>query len=205
MRKGELTKATILERGFQLASRVGLGGLSIGGLAEELELSKSGLFAHFKSKEALQVEVLEAAGQRFAEMVVRPALAAPRGEPRLRAIFELWMRWETTVVADGGCIFVAAASELDDAPEGPVRQTLVRLQREWMDVIAITARNGAREGHFRAEPDPDTAGRQLAHELWGVVLAYHFWHRLMRDPQAEARTRRAFEHLLERARATPPQ
>src|SRR5207247_6324762 len=120
MGKGELTRQAILERGLSLASRVGIEGLTIGALAETLALSKSGLYAHFKSKEALQLQVLDLAIERFTEVAVRPALAAPRGEPRGRALFDRWFRW----VRDSrlaGCPFVALATELDDRP-GPVRE-----------------------------------------------------------------------------------
>ena len=126
MGKGEITRHAILERATALASRSGLEGISIGHLAEDLGLSKSGLFAHFGSKEALQVEILRFAAERFVENVVRPALAQPRGEPRVRAIFERWIAWDRSHSVPGGCLFVAAASELDDRP-GPARDELVRL------------------------------------------------------------------------------
>src|SRR5262252_11254590 len=129
MGKGELTRQAILERATALASRVGLEGVSIGRLSEELGLSKSGLFAHFGAKQALEVEVLRFAADRFVDGVVRPALAAPRGEPRVRAVFERWLAWDRrSRVVPGGCLFVAAATELDDRP-GPARDELVRLQR----------------------------------------------------------------------------
>src|SRR3954470_4749744 len=121
MRKGEATRQAILDHAAAQASRIGLRGLSIGQLAEELALSKSGLFAHFQSKEALQVQVLEHAAANFVDRVVRPALAAPRGIPRLRALFEGWLAWGDSQAS--GCIFVAAAAELDDQP-GPARDRL---------------------------------------------------------------------------------
>src|SRR5678815_2314775 len=124
MRKGEVTRQAILERAAQLASVDGLRGLSIGRLAEDLKLSKSGLFAHVRSKEGLDQLVVELAGERFVEAVVKPALAAPRGEPRLRAIFEQWLRWPQRSGLPGGCFFVAAAAELDDRPS-PARDRLV--------------------------------------------------------------------------------
>src|SRR5687768_7437135 len=113
MSKGEDTRQAILGRSVELAARVGLEGLSIGRLAEELELSKSGLFAHFKSKENLQVETIRAAVGQFIEEVVAPALKAPRGEPRVRALVERWLGWGRR---EGGCFFLAAAYELDDQP-----------------------------------------------------------------------------------------
>lgn len=193
-RKGDLTRHAILEKAASLASRVGLGGVTIGRLAEDLALSKSGLFAHFQSKEALQEQVLRFASERFVEAVVRPALEAARGEPRVRALFDRWLRWAHTGGARSGCVFVAAATELDDQP-GPVRDRLVRLQREWLAFIGGAYELGVAEGHFR-----DGEGEQFAHDLYGVMLAYHHAARLMRDPHAEQRARAAFEALLAAAR-----
>ena len=196
-RKGDLTRQAIVERAAVIASRVGLEGLSIGMLAEELELSKSGLFAHFKSKEALQLQVLEFAIARFVETVVRPALAAPRGERRVRALFEHWLEWPK---ASGlaGCLFVALATALDDRP-GPVRERLVRSQNEWLGVIASSVRAAVAEGHFRKDVDAE----QFAHELYGIMLAGHHAVRLLRARGAVDRTRRAFARLLESARVEP--
>jgi AcrR family transcriptional regulator len=195
MRKGDLTRHSILEHAAGLASRVGLEGLTIGRLADDLDLSKSGLFAHFRSKEGLQLKVLEHAAARFTDVVIRPALAAPRGEPRLRALFERWRRWPRESGMPGGCFFVQAAAELDDQP-GPARDLLVRQQRDWLDVIATVVRTAIAEGHFRRDADPE----QLAFELYGVMLAWHHAARLLRDARAEARARAAFEGLVERAR-----
>ncbi|WP_164001184.1 TetR/AcrR family transcriptional regulator [Pyxidicoccus caerfyrddinensis] len=195
MRKGELTHQTILETAIRLASRVGLHGLSIGGLAEELSLSKSGLFAHFKSKTELQVQVLQTATELFTERVVRPALTRPRGEPRVRALFEGWLTWDRDKILEGGCIFVAAAAELDDA-EGPARDTLVQSQRDWLDCLAQAARIAVAEGHFRKDVDVE----QFAHDEYAAMLGFHHSRRLMRDPRAEDRARRAFDALLAAAR-----
>jgi len=189
--KGALTRYTILDHAVGLASRVGLEGLTIGSLADELELSKSGLFAHFRSKEALQIQVLDHAAASFVEHVVRPALAQPRGVRRVRALFEYWLEWSHFAPMPGGCLFVAAATELDDRP-GPVRDRLQQLQRDWLGVIATSFRKGIEEGHLRSDADPD----QFAQDLYGVALAYHHAHRLLQDPKAEARARHAFEALL---------
>jgi len=194
MRKGELTRTSILEHAAGLASRVGLDGLTIGQLADDLSLSKSGLFAHFRSKEALQVQVLEHAAARFVEVVVKPALAAPRGEPRLRALFDRWRRWPSESGMPGGCFFVQAGVELDDQP-GPARDLLVRQQRDWLDVIATVVRSGIAEGHFRTDLDPD----QLAFELHGLMLSWHHAARLLSDPMADRRALAGFEALVERA------
>ena len=197
LRKGALTRQAILEHAARMASRVGLEGLTIGALSEELQLSKSGLFAHFKSKEALQLQVLEFGIERFVDTVVKPALAAPRGEKRVRALFERWIEWPR---ASGlaGCMFVALATELDDQP-GPVRERLVQSQKDWLDVIANCVRTAVAEGDFRKQVDPE----QFAHELYGIMLARHHAVRLLRDRNGVERTRRSFERLLDDARKPP--
>jgi AcrR family transcriptional regulator len=196
MGKGAATRNAILDRATSLASRIGIEGLTIGKLADELDLSKSGLFAHFRSKEALQLQVLELAITRFVDVVVRPALAAPRGEPRVRALFERWMAWPRDNVATG-CVFVALATELDDRP-GPLRDRLVQAQKDWLEVIENCFRTGITERHFRRDAEPG----QFAQDLYGVMLAHHHATRLLGDPKSEQRARRAFEALLRDARAT---
>ena len=199
MGKGDERRQLILERAAQTASRLGLEGLTIGRLASDLGLSKSGLFAHFQSKEALQVQTLRHAAELFVDRVVRPALKAPRGERRLRALFERWLAWAEADVLKGGCLFVAAATELDDQ-DGPSRDELVRQQRDWLELIANVARTGIAEGDFR----PGLDGEQLAYELYGVMLAYHHARRLLRDPRAPQRARDAFDALVEAARSPRP-
>ena len=198
MGKGDDTREAILEQATGLASRVGLHGLTIGSLAAQSRLSKSGLFAHFRSKEALQVQVVDHAAAMFVDAVVRPALAAPRGEPRVRELFERWLAWCGDMLP-GGCVFIFATSEFDDEP-GPVRDRLVRAQRDWMDTVATVFRTGITEGHFRADADPD----QFAHDLYGIILAYHHARRLLRDPHAERRARTALDRLLDDARPARP-
>jgi AcrR family transcriptional regulator len=198
--RGEATRQAILERAAGLASTVGLEGVTIGRLAEELELSKSGLFAHFQSKEALQVQTLQFAARLFVDHVIRPALKAPRGLPRLRELFEGWMGWAKASPLPGGCLFVQAASELDDR-EGPVREELVRQQRDWLELIANVARTALGEGHFGPRADPE----QVAYDMNGIMLAYHHAARLLRDPEAESRARRAFDTVIRAAsEATAP-
>lgn len=184
----------MLDRAVEVARRVGLSGLTIGSLAEQAELSKSGLFGHFRSKEALQLQVLEHARTRFEEAVAGPALRAPRGEPRLHALFERWMRWDAL---PGGCPFVAAATEYDDRP-GAVRDRLVQDQRDMFDMISTIFRTGVTEGHFRDDADPD----QFAQDFFGVLLARHHTLRLLGDERADSRAERAFEALLAAARTT---
>jgi AcrR family transcriptional regulator len=199
MGRGEDTRQVILGRAAQVASLVGLEGLTIGGLAEDLELSKSGLFAHFRSKEALQVETLRFAAQLFTDSVIRPALKSPRGAPRVRALFARWLEWAKADTLEGGCLFVAASTELDDR-EGPARQELVRQQKEWLEFVSTVAGGAVTEGHFRAKLDT----QQFAIEVYGVMLACHHSRRLLRDPHAEERARRAFDALILAARPPRP-
>jgi AcrR family transcriptional regulator len=194
MGKGEATREAILDEATRVASRVGLQGLTIGSLAAQARLSKSGLFAHFRSKESLQLQVVDHAATLFVDTVMRPALAAPRGEPRVRELFERWLGWCGGDLSTG-CVFVVASTEFDDAP-GPVRERVVGAQRDWLETIATVFRTGVAEGHFRADADAD----QFAHDLYGVILAYHHARRLLRDPQAERHARHALDRLLEAAR-----
>jgi AcrR family transcriptional regulator len=193
--KGEVTRNAILERATALASRSGLAGVTIGRLAEELGMSKSGLFSHFSSKEGLELAILEFAAARFVDAVIKPALAAPRGEPRVRALFEGWQDWPDRSGLPGGCLFVAAAAELDDRP-GEARDRLAAMQRDWLETIATVVRTGITEGHFRKDLDAE----QLAHDLYGVMLVAHHTSRLLRDPRSRERTVRAFEALVAAAR-----
>ena len=196
MSKGADTRHAILQDALAQASVRGLEGLTIGSLAKSLGMSKSGLYAHFDSKEALQLKVLDEARDQFVAKVVMPALQAPRGEPRVVALFERWLVWEGLESLPGGCPFVAVASELDDQP-GPVRDRLVEVQRDWVDTLSNAARISVQQGHFRA--DLDVA--QFAYEIWGLVLGYHWYARLLARDDATARLRLAFTDLLGRSRA----
>jgi AcrR family transcriptional regulator len=195
--KGEQTREAILTHALGLATRVGFEGLTIGRLAEDLRMSKSGLFAHFRSKEGLQLEILKLAGERMVDSVVRPALGAPRGEPRVRALFERWLAWEQSPSLPGGCPFMAASFELDDRP-GPVRDFVVQRLRDWMDTLAGAAHIAVQEGHFRADLDCE----QFAHDCQGIGLAFVHAARLMRDPRARQRAQAAFDSLLRASRAS---
>ena len=190
--KGEETRQAILSRAFELATVVGVSGLTIGRLAEATSLSKSGLFAHFGSKEALEVAVVEEAARQFVQEVMVPALREARGEPRVRALFDHWFAWGQR---PGGCFFIGASAELDDRP-GPARDALVRACKDWVDEIAKAVRIAISEKHFRADVDAD----QFAFELYGLMTGGHTFLRFMRDPDAHEKTRIAFERLLAAAR-----
>jgi AcrR family transcriptional regulator len=196
MSKGAATRDRIIERALRAASVDGLEGISLGRLASDVGMSKSGLFAHFESKEALQLDVLAAASEKFMEIVVRPAFEAPRGEPRVRALFEHWLKWERNESLPGGCVFMHAIAELDDRP-GPARDSLVDWQQQWLDALAKAARIAVNEGHFR----PGLDGELFAFQQYGLVMAYYHARRLFKDPQAEDRVRRAFDALVLAARA----
>ena len=191
MSKGQQTKAAILDEAVGIASRVGFNALTIGQLAESTGMSKSGLFAHFRSKESLQLETLERGRERFTDLVIRPTLAAPRGIARVRALLDHWLVWETEAL-QGGCIFVTGSVEFDDQP-GPMRDALVRNQKDWGEFIATVAGTAVSEGDVRADLDTE----QFSFTLQGLMYAYHHTARLLRDPKALDHTRAALEQLIE--------
>jgi AcrR family transcriptional regulator len=193
--KGEATRARILERALALAARVGLEGISIGELAQELGLSKSGLFAHFGSKEQLQLDVLDLAAEMFRSAVFEPAQRAQRGEAKVIRIFENLLAWVNDRGHPGGCIFLAGAFEWDDVP-GPVRQRVVDWFEKFDAAIARAAQRACDGGEFRDDLDAELFGS----ELHGIILKYHLELRLLRNKKAAALARRAFERLLADAR-----
>ncbi len=195
MSKGEHTRERIVERAFLLAGRDGLNGLSLGSLSDALNMSKSGLFAHFGSKEELQVAVLKHAADAFTEQVIKPALKAPRGLPRLEAMFNHWLEWGTNPKMPGGCLFPQASAELDDHWGAP-RSVLVSSQQALLATIARAARLCVEEGHFRSDLDTE----QFAFEAQGLILGFHHSFRLLRDPKAMKRARAAFARLLDSAK-----
>jgi AcrR family transcriptional regulator len=208
MNKGQRTKREIVSRALSLAGDVGLENVTLGTLASELRLSKSGLFAHFNSKEALQLAVLGEAVERFAASVIRPALEAPRGEPRLAALFERWLGWidhstpepaESAQRSGGRCIFMALSQEYDDRP-GELHDAVAQSQRDWRAFVTHAAGLAIAEGHFAADADPE----QFAFELVGIGMTYQQTTKLLADPAAERRARSAFEALMARYRAPHP-
>lgn len=195
MRKGSETKRNITQQAMAVASQLGLENLTIGNLAKEVGMSKSGLFAHFASKEALQLHVLEEARERFVNKAILPALKEPKGEPRIRSLVKNWLEWANSDYLPGGCVFLAASVEYDDRT-GPIRDFVEENQRDWFEFIAGAARIAVAEGHFRKDLDT----RQFAFEVISLFLGYHHTSRLLKDPQADRRLNLAFEGLLERSR-----
>lgn len=195
MSKGEETRNEIIERALTLAGQIGLEALSLGTLAEALQLSKSGLYAHFKSKEALQLAVMQRAIERFTAEVVLPMLAEPRGEPRVRQLFAHYLDWISGQERNGVCLFIAFAQEFDDRP-GAVRDRVVQSQRDWRQTIARAAHLAIEIGHFRADLDP----QQFAFEFVGIVMTFQQSFKLLEDAHARQRAQEAFAALVARSR-----
>jgi AcrR family transcriptional regulator len=190
LHKGQQTRAAILEAALGLASHMGLEGLSIGALAEVTQMSKSGVFAHFGSREELQISVIREYHARFEEEVFFPAIREPRGLPRLRALFERWVR-RVSVEIDSGCIYISGAVEFDDRP-GPVRDALAGMVRAWHAALERAIRVAVEEGQLR----PDTDPTQMLFEVHGLILALHHDARFLRIPGALDRARAGFERTL---------
>ena len=191
LHKGQQTRATILDAALTLASHMGLEGLSIGALAEVTGMSKSGVFAHFGSRDELQIAVVREYHHKFEEEVFYPALREPRGLPRLRALFDNWVR-RVAVEIDSGCIYISGAVEFDDRP-GPVRDALVDMVQTWQDALERAIRIGVEEGHLK----PDTDPAQMLFEVHGLILALHHDARFLRHPGAVDRAKVAFRRVLE--------
>jgi len=197
--KGERTKQSILERAVDLASLEGLEGLTIGRLAEELGMSKSGLFAHFGSKEELQLATIESARERFVESVLRPALKAERGYPRLMAICRAWLTYVKQGVFPGGCFFAAASFEFDGRP-GLVRDAIAGIMDGWIGSIEKAVALAQEEGHI----DPDIEPEQLAFEINALFFGANFSYQLRGDKKALERAMNAIEARLESLRIVTP-
>ena len=190
-KKGEQTRTLILNEAMAEASQIGLEGLSIGALASQLDLSKSGLFAHFGSKQDLQLLTLKHAQRLFQDRVLSPALSEPRGLPRLRALLTNWLQWITSKDLRGGCLILAACAEYDGRP-GAVRDLLAAGQRELRGAIVKAIHLAIEEGQLSAQTDP----WQLGFELFGIVLATHHDYRLLDDTRSVARAKNAIERLF---------
>ncbi len=188
--KGQQTRAAILDAALALAANMGLEGLSIGALAEVTQMSKSGVFAHFGSREELQISVVREYHAKFEEEVFFPAMNEARGLPRLKALFERWVR-RVSAELDSGCIYISGAVEFDDRP-GPVRDALVTMVKAWQSALERAVRMAVDEGHLKAQSDP----LQLVFELHGLILALHHDARFLRSAGALERVRTAFERLV---------
>lgn len=198
MSKGQQTRATILSEALRAASVDGFQGISIGMLADRLNMSKSGLFAHFGSKEELEKAMLDEAAQRFMQQIWQPAMKAARGRPRVEVLFREWLDWSLhNDDMPGGCLFVTLSAEYDDKP-GPVRDHLADMQSQWQATLARSAKIAMEEGHFRKDLDP----RQFAYELQGIFLSLTYFRRLLRDSSAVERAEAAFKSLLDRSAAS---
>ncbi|RPH63876.1 MAG: TetR/AcrR family transcriptional regulator [Burkholderiales bacterium] len=197
MRKGEQTRAAIVDAALELAARDGLEGLTIGSLAERTRMSKSGVFAHFGSREDLQIAVLKAYERRFVDDVLVPGLKEKRGLPRLRAIFDRWIE-RSAIEAARGCIWISGASEYDDRP-GAVREELVAMVRSWQRELSRAIRQAVDAGDLAADVDV----QELVFQMYGVILVLHHDRRLLRNPDAVGRARRSFDRLIDSYRRLP--
>jgi AcrR family transcriptional regulator len=195
LQKGLQTRAMILEAALALAANKGLEGLSIGLLAEVTGMSKSGVFAHFGSREELQISVIREYHVKFEEEVFLPAVREARGLPRLRALFERWVR-RVSFEIDSGCIYISGAVEFDDRP-GPVRDALATMVQTWQDALTRSIQLAIDEGQLSSGID----ARQLMFEIHGLILALHHDARFLRNPGSVERARRGFERVLAHALA----
>ena len=190
--KGQQTKAAIVDAALRMAAQVGLEGLSIGSLAEAMGMIKSGVFAHFGSRDELQISVVREYYARFEAQVFQPAMMQPRGLPRVRALFEHWMRF-TSAELDSGCIFISGAVEFDDRP-GPVRDALAEAVGAWIDAMTRAVAQAGEQGHLLASADP----RQISFEIHALILALHYEARFMRRPGSMERAVQGFHNILAR-------
>jgi AcrR family transcriptional regulator len=189
----------ILREGLDLVSATGLSGVTVGLLADRMGMSKSGLFAHFGSKEKMQIDLLRQMGQVSRETVVMPSMHAAEGLPRLKALVNNWLGWTARAGLAGGCPVAAAMFELDDL-DGPVRAHVLAMEREWTGLIKHLVAQAIEHGHLARNLDVD----QFVWELYGIYLSHHASYRFVRDPQADARASIAFAALIDRSRPLKP-
>ena len=192
MQKGQMTKATIIEAALGLSTQIGLEGLSIGVLAEVTQMSKSGVFAHFGSREELQISVIREYFGRFEQEVFFPALHAERGLPRVEVLFHNWMK-RVAVEIQSGCIFISGAVEFDDRP-GPVRDALASSVQTWLSALYRAVVLAKQCGHLHANADE----QQMAFEIHGLILALHYEARFLKNPGSIERANRGFANILAR-------
>lgn len=192
LHKGQQTKQAIVDAALGLAAQIGIEGLSIGALAEVTQMSKSGVFAHFGSREELQISVIREYYARFADEVFYPSMTQPRGLPRVRALFANWMK-RVAVEIQSGCIFISGAVEFDDRP-GPVRDALASSVQAWLAALYRAVVQAKEQGHL----NPDADEEQMAFEIHGLILAAHYEARFLKKPGATERANTGFENMLAR-------
>lgn len=192
MQKGQHTKQIIIDAALGLASQIGLEGLSIGALAEVTHMSKSGVFAHFGSREELQISVIREYYARFSDEVFFPAMDQPRGLPRVRALFANWMK-RVAIELQSGCIFISGAVEFDDRP-GPVREALASSVKTWLAAMYRAVVQAKQEGQLQPAADEE----QMAFEIHGLILALHYEARFLKNPRSISRANTGFENILAR-------
>ena len=192
LQKGQQTKAVIIEAALGLATQIGLEGLSIGALAEVTQMSKSGVFAHFGSREELQISVIREYFSRFEQEIFYPALQQPQGLPRVQALFGNWMK-RVAVEIQSGCIFISGAVEFDDRP-GPVRDALANSVQTWLQALFRAIVQAQTSGHLGTGTDP----HQIVFEIHGLILALHYEARFLKNPGSLERANNAFANILER-------
>ncbi len=192
MHKGQQTKSAIVDAALGLATQIGLEGLSIGVLAEVMRMSKSGVFAHFGSREELQISVIREYHARFEEEVFYPALEKPKGMPRLKALFQNWMN-RTSVEIDSGCLYISGAVEFDDRP-GPVRDALAGSVQTWLAAMYRAVVQAKEAGHLAQDADE----HQMAFEIHGLILALHYEARFLKNPGSVHRANTGFANILAR-------
>ena len=191
LQKGQQTRAIILDAALALASNMGLEGLSIGVLAEVTKMSKSGVFAHFGSREELQIAVVMEYHAKFEEEVFFTAIREPRGLPRLRALYERWVH-RVALEVDSGCIYISGAVEFDDRP-GPVRDALVDMVRAWHAALRKAILLAQELGHLKGDADVE----QILFELHGMILALHHDARFLRSEGALGRASAGFDRVVQ--------
>ena len=192
LQKGQQTKQTIVDAALGLAAQIGLEGLSIGALAEVTHMSKSGVFAHFGSREEMQISVIREYYARFFHEVFSPAMGEARGLPRVKALFANWMK-RVAVELQSGCIFISGAVEFDDRP-GPVRDELASSVKTWLAAMYRAVVQAKEEGQLNDDADE----KQMAFEIHGLILALHYEARFLQNPVSLLHANKGFENILAR-------
>jgi AcrR family transcriptional regulator len=188
------TRERILDQGLALMSQAGVEGVTLGVLADQVGMSKSGLFAHFRSKEEVQIRLLEHSGVVGAAQIIEPSLREPAGLPRLKALVRNWLGWASRAGLPGGCPVAAGMFEFDDV-EGPVRDKILEMEAQWRGLLMQTVADACSLGHLRSDLD----AAQFVWELCGIYLSHHAAQRFLKSPDADRRAQTAFAALLERA------